>query len=187
MGQYQGVKNGSVQTDYTDQPFEGFPGQIATRDDDYLIDGYPAQENVAVGIGVVKGDLITATAGEYSNIEAPYKVRTPIGASVEADFVGITVRANGSENDVNGNPFWGAERMTPVMRVQKRGRIMVQANVAVAAEDPVWMIVADNGGHGYQIGSFVNADLGNADTIQLTELRYWKPAEAGAVAIIEAV
>ena len=187
---YQGVKNGSVQNGYTDQPFEGFPGQIATLNPPALIDGFPVDvsetDGIAVGIGLAKGNPITIPTGEYGNIEAPYTVVNPDGSSVAADFVGVSVRDSGMSNDANGNPNWPAETHPPVMR---HGRIFTFANVAVTADDPVWWIIQDVGGHGFPIGSFVNADLGSGDTINISALgngiRWWKAAAVDSIAILE--
>jgi hypothetical protein len=178
---YQGVKGGSVQDGYFDNFTEGFPGQIATRDDPILVDGFPAEENLAIGIGVVKGTDLALTAGQYNNLSAPYTIKNPVAASVEADFVGVTVRTSSAKNDANGVPLWEAKDMTPVMR---EGRIFVTANQTISQGDPVYLIIQDTTAHGFEIGSFSNADLG-ADTIQLTKANFWKAANAGEVAIIE--
>ena len=181
---YRGTLQGSVQDDYFDNFSEGFPGQIATRPDLALEAGYPAEADFGVGLGVVKGAAITETAGVYNNIVAPYAVTLPDGASVAADFVGIVIRNSSTKNDVNGNPIWEAKDLAPIMR---EGKIFVTANQNVAGDDPVWLIIADNGGHGFEIGSFANADLGNADTILIPNAKFWKAASAGDVAIIELI
>lgn len=179
---YQGQKGGSVQSAYFDNFQEGFVGQIATLDDPHLIDGYPAENDINPGLALVKGTALGLTADKYNNLSAPYKIDNVAAGSVEADFVGIGLRDSSMKNDSNGNPVWEALDMTPVLR---EGRVFVTANQAIAADDEVWMIVADNGGHGFQIGSFSNVDLLNADTIQLTKAKFWKAAAAGDVAIIE--
>lgn len=179
---YRGTFGGSVQDAYFDNFAEGYPGQIATRPDDSLIDGYPAEGEVKPGLAVVKGTDLALTANEYNNLTAPYTVKGTEAASVEADFVGIVVRTSGQHNDANGNPVYDDKDHAPVLR---EGRIFVTANQAISPADEVWLIVADNGGHGFEIGSFSNVDLGNADTIQLTKAAFWKAAAAGDVAIIE--
>ena len=125
---------------------------------------------------------LALTADKYNNLSAPSYVKNVLAGSVEADFVGIGVRLNANKNDANGRPIYEEKDMVSVMR---EGRIFVTANQAIAAGDTVWMIVADNGGHGFEIGSFSNVDLLNADTIQLTKAKFWKAAAAGDIAIIE--
>lgn len=179
---YRGVKQGSVQTGYFDNFAEGYPGQIATRDDSYLIDGYPAEGDLRTGFGVVQGTDIGLNAGTYNNLAAPYTVKAPDGASVGDDFVGIVIRNSSTKNNENGFPIWEDKDMTPIMR---QGRVFVAANQAITADDDVWLIIADNGGHGFGIGTFSNVDLGSGDTVQITGARFWKAAAAGDVAIIE--
>lgn len=179
---FRGTRNGSVQTGYFDNFSEGYPGQIAALPDQLLIDSFPAETSVAVGIAVVRGVDLTNTAGVYNNHTAPNKVKTPIAASVEADFEGITIRDSSTPTSATGDPIYEADDLAPVMR---KGRVFVAANVAIAPRDPVWMIVQDTTVHGFEIGSFVNADLGGGDTVQLTEASFWKAASVGDVAIIE--
>ena len=181
---FRGVKGGSVQDTYFDNFSEGFPGQIATRDDPVLIDGFPAEGDLSVGIGVAKGGALSLAAGKFNNLTAPYAVRVPALGDVEADFVGVTIRNSSTKNDATGNPVWEDKDMTPVMR---EARIFVTANQALAADDPVFWIINDTVTHGFEIGSFSNIALGAAgvDTIELTKQRFWKAAAVGDVAIIE--
>lgn len=182
MSGFQGTKGGSVQDAYFDNFAEGFPGQIATLHDPHLIDGFPAEVDLGVGIGVVKGAALTLTSGKFNNLSAPFAVDVVDAASVEADFVGIVIRNSSTKNDANGIPLWEAKDMTPVMR---EGRIFVTANQAIAASDPVWLIIKDTIAHGFEVGSFSNVDLGTANTILLTKLLFWKAAAVDDVAIIE--
>ena len=184
MSGYQGIKNGSVQSAYFDNFAEGFPGQIATLNDPHLIDGFPAEVDLGVGIGVVKGTALGLTAGEFNNNSAPYTVDIGALGAVEADFVGIVIRNSSTKNDANGIPIWEAKDMTPVMR---DGRIFVTANQAIAADDSVFLIINDTVAHGFQIGSFSNVALGagGVDTIELTKALFWKAAAVDDVAIIE--
>ena len=145
------------------------------------VDSFPAETVVGVGVGVVRGADIVNGSG-YNNLVAPNKVKTPDAASVAADFEGIVIRDNSTPNNADGTPEYPVDNLVPVMR---EGRIAVNANVAIAPRDDVWMIVQDTTTHGFQIGSFVNADLGGGDTVQIAGARFWKAAVAGDVAIIE--
>lgn len=182
---YQGTKNGSVQDGYFDNFSEGFAGQIATRNDAHLIDGYPAEVQLSMGQGVVTGSAIGLTANKYNNLSAPNKVTVPVAGSVLADFEGITIRDSSDKNDANGVPIYEADDLASIMR---KGRIFVDAPVAITAKDPVFMILQDTVAHGLAIGSFTNVPLGagGIDTLDLSSIAtFWKSANAGDVAIIE--
>ncbi|MBL4769544.1 MAG: hypothetical protein JKY94_17860 [Rhodobacteraceae bacterium] len=182
MTAYIGQKQGSVQTSYADQPLPGFPGQLATTADPHLIDGYPTQELINVGLGVVQGDAITETAGEFFSADAPYKVQGVQDDSILADFVGILVRGAGVTNDVNGVASYDDEEIASVMR---KGRIYVSNPVAISSGDPVWMFIDNATAHNNPIGSFTNADPGSGDAIQITTAVWYKRALANTVAVIE--
>lgn len=183
MSGFRGVIQGSVQTDYTDHPSRGFPGQIATQGDPSLVDGYPvsAAGVIGVGIGVVRDTLLTIPVGIYADRPAPFSIALPTDTSVVADFVGIVVRDSAQENDDEGVPIWSPENMAPVMR---QGRIFVFASVAIAAGEPVFMYRQDTTTHGNPIGSFTNAAAG-IDTIELTNIRWYDSTAANSIAIIE--
>lgn len=182
MSGFRGIRQGSVQNGYFDNFSEGYPGQIATRPDVSLVDSFPAETLVLAGIGVAKGADLTLTADKYNNLVAPNKVKTPDAATTAADFVGIAVRDNSTPTNADGNPEYPEDNLVPVIR---EGRVFVEANVAIAPGDDVWLIVQDTTTHGFKIGSFVNADLGGGDTVQITGATFWKAAAAGDVAIIE--
>lgn len=181
---YQGTKNGSVQSGYFDNFEEGFAGQIATRNDPHLIDAFPAEADIGMGLGVVAGTALGLTADKYNNLSAPNKVILPGAGAVLADFEGITIRDSSDKNDDTGNPIYEADDLVSVLR---KGRIFVDAPVAIAGKDPVFMILQDTVAHGLAIGSFTNVALGagGIDTLELTNASFWKSAKAGSVAIIE--
>lgn len=180
---YRGIKNGSVQSGYFDNFLEGYPGQIATQRDPRLVDGYPAEVDLFVGVGVAQGTEIEIAAGKFGDVKAPFGVKA-VDATTTADtFVGITVRDSALANDANGNPIYPAEAMASVLR---KGRIYVEANQNIAAGDPVFLIIQDTATHGFQIGGFSNVALGGGtDTVELTNSSFWKNAKAGEVAVIE--
>lgn len=181
MSGYAGKYGNSVQTGYADQPFEGFPGQLATATDYPLINHYPAKEDLKIGVGVVVGDALTVPASGYYNIDAPYSVKMPVAGSVAADFVGITLRNEAGRCDANGEPIVQAKDIADVVN---EGFVLVKANVAVTGQGKVYMIIKDTTSHGFAIGSFVTSTQGG-DAIEVSRCRWHMSAKAGGVAIIE--
>jgi len=183
MSGFRGTIQGSVQTDYTDHPSRGFPGQIATQGDPSLVDGYPVggTTNLMVGLGVMRGTSITIPVGEYGDRPAPFPIIAPSAGENINDFVGILVRDSAQENDIDGNPIWSPNKMAPVLR---QGRIFVTATIAVSAGNSVHMYIDDTTGHGFPIGAFTNAAAG-VDTIQITSARWYDTSAANSIAIIE--
>lgn len=178
----------SVQSGYFEAPLAAFPGQLAdfgTSNDNY-VRGYPAEGAVIGGRGVVKGTAIDLDANSNPlNQPAPYTVKAPDGASVEADFVGIVIRTEAMTNV--GDPAEAAyadKTMASATHQQAGGALVyVKAPVAIAADDPVYMSVDAAQAPNLPVGEFTNA--AGAGVIQLTKLKWHKSAAAGEVGIIE--
>lgn len=178
---FQGTLNGFVQNTVTDGHLAALPGNIASIVTPRLIDGFPAEAQLTIGTGVVQGTAIGVVANQPNNLQAPYQVTNVDAGTVAADFVGIVVRESSSKNDAAGDPIVEIHDMANVMR---KGRIYVAANQAIAAGDPVFLIIQDTTVHGFQIGSFSNVALG-IDTVPLTTATFWKAAAVNTVASIE--
>lgn len=188
MGNYRGTVNGSVQTGYFDQPFEGFPGQIMSLNSPNLIDGYPVDDSagIFVGRGVVGQANLTITSNDYGNIPAPFSVRRPVLAdAANTDFVGVAVRDSAMPNDDSGNPIWEDNTMASIMR---GGRIIVVTNEAVTPQSEVWMYT-EYASDASLVGAFrTQADAtANQTAIRLDNainVRFWKASPSG-FAILE--
>ncbi len=177
----------SVQEGYFDAPLAGFPGQLVDfgASNDNYVRGFPAEGAVIGGRGVVKGAAIDLDAANPLNQPAPYAVKAPTGASVEADFVGIVVRTEAMTNV--GDPAEAAYAdltMASVTHQQAAGALIyVKAPVAVAADDPVYMSVDAAQAPNLPVGEFTNA--AGLGVIQLTKLKWHKSAAAGEIGVIE--
>ena len=177
----------SVQDGYFDAFAAGFPGQIA----DYGSAGrnsvrdYPAEGDVIGGRGVVKGAGIDLDAANPLNQPAPFKVKAPTGASIEADFVGIVVRTESMTN-VSDEAAYADLTMASVTNASVGGvNIFVKTPVAIAQDDPVYMSIDAAQAPNLPVGEFTNVT--GAGVIQLTKLQWYKSAAAGGVAIIEQI
>ena len=179
---FSGTLNGAVQTAVFDNTGIGFEGQLYTNGDPNLIDGFPveATPGVYAGRGVVKGTAVTIPTDKFGNLKAPYQVKVPEAGSTFADFVGIAVRAYGMSSDDTGNNLWEVNKMASIVR---KGRICVLATETVVAGDDVYLYIQDTLTHGNPIGTF--SKTSTADTIQITNARWYLPATAGDIGVIE--
>jgi hypothetical protein len=190
MTGYRGAQNGSVQTNYTDQPGIGYPGQIAFSSDNNLVDAVLVGETngVLCGAGI---KLTVNQATEQGNLQRPDVLAfLPSGGEALADFGGFVVFDEGSQSDTDGNPGWAKGRNARILRPKRQGgRIYIRfADAAVAFTSTVnWVTVASADGK-YPLGSISPAVLGGGaagTSVAITTAQVVSSCAAGDVAIVE--
>lgn len=182
---FRGTAQGSVQSNYTDQPGVAVPGMVAFASDLNMIDAYFVGDDNGIGCGLgVK--LAQNTAAAY-NLQAPDQAAflpADAGETV-ASFAGVLVFDESAQCDESGIPGYPKGRVARVLRPGRSGgRIWVKTPAAGVITDKVWWTIAASAGHA--LGEFTAADLGNGDSVDLSTVAKWvTPAVAGGLAMIE--
>lgn len=176
----------SVQDGYFEAPLAGFPGQIADFGSsiDNTVRGYPAEVALVCGLGNVKGTAIDIAAGTNPlNQPAPFALKAPLAGSVDADFVGITVRTEACTN-VDDEAAYAAGAMASSTFKRGDGSVIyVKTNAAVVADDPVYMSVDVAAAPNLPVGEFTNA--AGAGVILITGIKWHASAPANSIGRIE--
>lgn len=177
----------SVQEGYFDGLDRLYPGQIADfgTSQDYSTRGYPAETELVAGRGAVKGTaIVTDPDANPMNQPAPYTLKAPIGASVDADFVGIIVRTEACTNSALEEAAYAANTMATSTYKRGDGAIIgAIANAAVVADDPVYMSVDAAQAPNLPVGEFTNA--AGAGVVLITGIKWHAQAAAGTTGRIE--
>lgn len=177
----------AVQLGYFDGTDRLYPGQLADfgTSQDYSTRGYPAETELVAGRGAVKGtDIVTDPNANPMNQPAPFTLKAPDGASVDADFIGIVVRTEACTNNASDEASYAANTMATATYKRGDGAIIgAKANVAVAADDPVYMSINAGAAPNLPVGEFTNA--AGAGVILITGAKWHAQAAAGTVGRIE--
>jgi hypothetical protein len=177
----------SVQSGYFEAPLAGFPGQIADfgTSTDNAVRGFPAETELVAGLGNVKGAAIDLDADANPlNQPAPYQLKAPLVGSVDADFVGITIRTEACTNSANDEAAYAAGAMASSTFKRGDGAIVyVKTNLAVVADDDVYMSINAGAAPNLPVGEFTNA--AGAGVIQITGIKWHASAPANSIGRIE--
>ena len=189
---YRGTVNGSVQTDYADQPGQAFPGMLAFAGDDNFLDSIFIGETNGIEAG--KG-IQAVIADEGLGFNRPGLLAyLPDGDEAATELYGIIVfdQAMQSQEDAAGLPIngWAKGRVARVLRPGRSGgRIYVRANEAVVPGTSTvnWVITAGSDAK-YEVGEFAPGVLNSGTvgtTVAITNAKWVTAAEAGELAILE--
>lgn len=178
----------AVQLGYFDATLRLFPGQIADFGTSWANStrGYPAETELVAGRGAVFGTAIPVDPNANPlNQPAPFTLKAPDAGSSNSDFIGIVVRTEACTNSVDGEAAYAAKTMaTSTFRRNGVGDIVgVKANVAVSADDAVYMSIDEAQAPNLPVGEFTNA--AGAGVVLITGIRWYADAEAGTVGRIE--
>lgn len=177
----------AVQLGYFDATERLYPGQLADfgTSQDYSTRGFPAETELVAGRGAVIGTEIAIDAATNPlNQPAPYTLKAPVGASVDADFVGVVVRTEACTNSANDEASYAAKTMATATYKRGDGAVIgAIANAAVSAGDPVYMSVDAAQAPNLPVGEFTNA--AGAGVILITGIKWHAQAAAGTIGRIE--
>lgn len=176
----------SVQSGYYDASAPRFPGQICDHGTSisYSTRGYPAEGELRVGRGCVKGTVLAA--GGEMNAPAPHSIKTPVAGSVLADFIGVVVRTEACSNDADGNAIYKTETMaTSTFGIGSGKIIAVKTNAAVTHGQAVYMSVNAAIAPNLPAGEFHNAAGSAGATIAITGATWFGSHASGAIGMIQ--
>lgn len=143
MEGFRGIRGGSVQSGYFDQPGVAVPGMLAFASDKYLLDTVMVGADVLAGVGVV-GANPTDSPQLYQR--PIFTISPPAGTeTLASQLVGVVVFDEAMQSDENGNPGWSAQRTARILRVNRvGGRIYVNQRlpVVVGSSTVNWVIKA---------------------------------------------
>lgn len=172
----------AVQTTYNTAPDIGYPGQLVDIFNEApVIETYWSEGGVYPGRGCIKGTATVITANKFNDRKIPYGVKTP--ASTGDTLVGIPVLVDKLSNDSNGLPWYADEMLVSVL---KRGSMYAIAGEAVAADDPVYVVVTV-GDSGLALGDLTKDDTPGTtgEAIALSNARWAAAAAVGKVGIVK--
>lgn len=174
----------SIQTAVYDTFTDLYPGQFADMGSATLTKENRAYKNetpVSPGEAAVKG--VVNPANDRS-VLTPFKVKRPIAASVDADFVGIVVRSENFEvNQVTGQLERRANSLVTVTERGSGAVIAVVANAAVSDGDNVYMSINAAAAPNLPVGQFTNAAA--AGVVLLTGSKWYGAAASGTIGKIK--
>lgn len=167
-----GVWNGAAQTEYYVTPPMGVPGQQTFIGNPVTINGYPIEsDQIACGRGVVKGTVITQTAGVYGpNNNAPYTIKSVPAGATAADLIGILVWDQGARRSMTDGE--ACKLKGDDASIMQEGSVIVKLYQDTVADAPVYMVVNETNPVNAKLGEFVSSDLGGA-AVALTNVFWW--------------
>ena len=127
---YRGVRGGSVQSAYHDQPNLAVPGMLAFASDMNLLDTVMVGSDVLAGMGVIGANPTDSTQLYQRPI---FTISPPAGTeTLASQLAGVVVFDEAMQSDENGNPGWSAQRAARILRVNRvGGRIYVNQRLPV--------------------------------------------------------
>jgi len=176
----------AVQLGYFDATDRLYPGQIAdfATSRDNSTRGFPAETELVAGRGAVRGTDIIIDNDNPMNQPAPYTLKAPDGATVDADFIGIVIRTESCTNSGDDEAAYAANTMATATYKRGDGHVIgAKTSVAVAAGDPVYMSIDVAQAPNLPVGEFTNA--AGAGVIEITGIKWHAQAAAGTVGRIE--
>lgn len=183
-----GVPFGTIQTTYPNQMGTALVGSLASASDVINFDSMPVDETDGIKFGI--GVVAAAATDPIREGVGAYVISLPAGSEAEEDFAGVVIRTSAGQCDENGVGMVGDKRVAAVARPNRAGfRIWVKDNSGdIKVGDPVFWIVKDGTGHGFDIGSFANAEITASevtDTVELTTGRFVSNSDVSGLAVIE--
>jgi hypothetical protein len=187
---YRGVRNGSVQSTYQDQPGVAYNGMLAFASDLANCDAIFIGETDGIRAGAGVRFLASLDASVAPIQRPPVQAFLPEGDEAANEFAGIVVFDEAMQSDENGVPGWANGRTARILRPGRAGGriyVVVKDAIVVGTSTVNWVTSPDAAAK-YARGDFCPTALGGGaagTSVALTNCSWVLGADAFGLAMLE--